>query len=97
MQQVELNFEGGLTDQYPEFKDCVKASVYGCGRPFKAIAADLDMSSSALSRKLANNPDDPVHFPLHRLPELLQATSDMRPLYWLVEKYCRDDAAISSR
>jgi hypothetical protein len=85
MRQVEINFEAGLTEQFPAFRDVVKAAVYGCGRPFKAVAADLDMTSSELSRKLGDNPNDPVHFPLHLLPELIRATGDKRPVYWLVE------------
>lgn len=91
MRQVEINFEAGLTVQFPQFRDVVKAAVYGCGRPFKAVAADLDMTSSELSRKLGDNPNDPVHFPLHMLPELIQATGDKRPVYWLVESFLEDE------
>ena len=40
MRQVEINFESGLPSQFPYFRDVVKAAVYGCGRPFKAVAAD---------------------------------------------------------
>jgi hypothetical protein len=87
MKQVEISFDAGLLDQYPAFIDVVRAAVYGCGRQFKAIAADLDMTSSELSRKLANNPNDPVHFPLDRLPELIAATNDNRPIHWLVESF----------
>lgn len=90
MRQVELNFEAGLTDQFPEFRDVIKASVYSCGRAFKSVAADLDMSVSELSRKLSDNPNDPVNFPLHRLPELIEATNDKRPIYWLIEKFIED-------
>lgn len=85
--QVELRFEAGLTEQFPEFMDCVRAAVHGCGRPFKHVAADLDMRVSELSRKLAENPQDPVHFPLRRLPDLIRATNDLRPLYWLIERF----------
>lgn len=90
MRQVELNFEAGLTEQFPEFRDVVKASVYSCGRQFKSVAADLDMSSAELSRKLADNPNDPVNFPLHLLPALIDATKDKRPVYWLVERFLED-------
>lgn len=90
MRQVELNFEAGLTEQFPEFRDVVKASVYSCGRQFKAVAADLDMSSAELSRKLADNPNDPVNFPLHLLPALIRSTGDKRPVYWLVEAFLED-------
>jgi len=97
MRQVEINFEAGLTDQFPEFRDVVRASVYSCGRPFKAVAADLDMSSAELSRKLSDNPNDPVHFPLHRLADLIAATADKRPVYWLVEKFLEDAATKRTR
>jgi hypothetical protein len=90
MRQFEINFEAGLAEQFPEFRDVVKASVYSCGRPFKSVAADLDMSVSELSRKLADNPNDPVHFPLHRLPDLVRATGDRRLIYWLIESFLED-------
>ena len=95
MKQVELDFEGGLLDQFPEWNDMVKASVYGCGRQFKAIAADLDMSVSELSRKLNDTAD--VHFPLKRLPELIEVTGDNRLIYWLIEKFLEDKEAKQKR
>lgn len=97
MRQVEINFEAGLTEQFPQFRDVVKAAVYGCGRAFKVVAADLDMTSSELSRKLGDNPNDPVHFPLHLLPELIKATGDKRPVYWLVEAFLEDEDTRRSR
>lgn len=87
MRQLEITFEAGIRERHPEFGDCLKASVYGCGRAFKAVAADLDMSASELSRKLAQNPNDPVNFPAQRLPELMQATKNLDPLYWLIEEF----------
>jgi len=95
--QLNIDFQPGLLEQFPEFRDVVRASVYSCGRAFKAIAADLDMSVSELSRKLADNPSDPVHFPLPRLPELLRATGDLRPLYWLIEDFIEDPEAKKQR
>jgi hypothetical protein len=97
MRQVEINFEAGLTGQFPEFRDVVKASVYSCGRAFKAVAADIDMTSSELSRKLNDNPSDPVNFPLHLLPALIRATNDKRPIYWLIETFIEDDDVKRSR
>lgn len=88
--QLNLDLDPGLLDQFPVFLDMVHESVHGCGRAFKSVAADLDMSSSELSRKLAHNPNDPVHFPLHRLPDLMKATGDLRPLYWLISTFIED-------
>lgn len=94
--QFELNFEAGLTDLFPSFSDCMSASVYSCGKPFKNIAADLDVSPSHLSRMLNVN-DEGVHFPARRLNELIEATGDLRPVYWLVEKFCQDSDAQARR
>ena len=91
--QLSIDFAPGLLEQFPMWGDVVRASVYGCGKPFKAVASDLDMTVSDLSRKLANNPTDPAHFPLDRLPELLAATGDTRPIQWLVLRFLRDPEA----
>lgn len=88
--QIDLDYEGSLLDQFPQWRDVVVASVYSCGRPFKQIAADLDMSVSELSRKLNHNPGDNVEYPLPRFDELLAATRDIRPVYWLIEKFVQD-------
>jgi len=88
--QMELNYEGGLIDQFPAFRDVLSTSVYGCGRPFKHIAADLDMTPSKLSRMLADNPNDNIHPPADRLDEIIEATGDVKPIYWLIERFLED-------
>lgn len=88
--QIELDFEGGLLDQYGSFSDVLSASVYGCGRPFKHVAADLDMTASKLSRMLANNPNDNIHPPGDRIDDIISATGDLRPVYWLIERFIED-------
>lgn len=80
-QQFDLNFDAGLIDLHGTLLDCIKASVHSCGRQMKAIAADLDYSPSELSRRLNPGPNDP-HFPVERLPELIAATNDLRPVVW---------------
>lgn len=90
MHQLEIDYTPGLLDQFPDFKACIRASVYGCGKAFKAVAADIDMSPSELSRKLSDNPNDTVHFPADRLPDLMAATGDLRPVYWLIERFLED-------
>ena len=97
MQQLPMDFPTGITQEFPEFRDCLKASVYGCGRALKAVAADLDMTSSELSRKLGDNPNDPVHFPAHLLPALVTATKDRRPIFWLVESFLEEPEAKRAR
>ena len=95
--QLGLEIDPGVLDEFPEFRDAVRASVYSCGRAFKAIAADLDMSVSELSRKLSENPNDPVHFPLSKLPDLIKATGDNRPIHWLISRFIEDEETKRSR
>jgi len=90
MNQIELDYEGSLIDQFPTWRQVVVASVYGCGKQFKNVAADLDMSETELSRRLNDNPKDTLKFILFRLDELIAATDDLRPVYWLIEKFCED-------
>lgn len=95
--QFELSFQAGLREQFPQFQHLLQACVTGCGRAHKLVAADLDMTSSELSRKLADNPNDPVHFPVQKLPELIRATGDMRPIFWLIEEFLDDGEAKRKR
>lgn len=93
MRQLQIPLESSLTHQFVEFRDVVRASVYSCGRQFKAVAADLDLSVSELSRMLADNPNDPRNFPVARLAELIHATGDKRPVLWLAEKFLEEPEA----
>ena len=52
---------------------------------------DMDMSQSDLSRKLANNPDDPRRFTLADLENYIQVTGDTTPILYLAQKYCADN------
>jgi hypothetical protein len=91
--QYELSFDSGLVEQYPKYREVLQAAVSGCGRPQKNVAADMDMTNSELSRKLADNPNDTVHFPAYMLPDLIRATGDLRPIYWLIEAFMDDPDA----
>lgn len=85
-----LDFIPGLTERHDTALDCVKAAVYGNAKPLKTIAADMDISPSDLSRKLANNPDDPRRFSLHDLEAYVQSTGDTTVIRYLAQKYCVD-------
>lgn len=87
MTQIDIDFEPGLLEQFPRWLDCVRDSVYGCGKALKTVAADIDMTSTELSRKLADNPNDNVHFPLEKLPELIRATGNKNPVHWLIASF----------
>jgi len=92
MKQIQIDFDAGLTQRYPELMDVVRAAAYACGKPLKTVAADMDLSQSELSRKLADNPNDPRELNVHELPGFIKATG--KPghdvIYWLIEQFIED-------
>lgn len=89
--QLTLTFEPGLMERFPTAMDVVRAVAYGHGNPLKTIAADMDMSQSTLSRKLAQDPDDPRRFSLDDLEAFVRATGDTTPIEYLAQKYLQTD------
>lgn len=89
--QMTLDFEPGLTEKYPHLLDCIRAAAYTHRNPLKTIAADMDVSQSDLSRKLAGNPEDPRRFSVDDLERFLVATQDNTPIYWLIERFLQND------
>jgi hypothetical protein len=51
---------------------------------------DMDMSPSDLSRKLADNPNDPRRFTVGDLEAYIKATGDTKPILYLAQKFCVD-------
>ena len=88
--QMSIDFEPGLAERHQSALDCVRECAYTHKHPLKTLAADMDMSQSELSRKLAHNPDDPRRFTLDDLERFIEATGDVTPVYYLVEKYIED-------
>jgi len=88
--QLMLDFQPGLTELYESALECVNGRVRSLGRPLKCVAADMDMSLSELSRKLADNPNDTRTFSLHDLETYVRATGDTTPILYLVQKFCAD-------
>ncbi|MBT2299236.1 hypothetical protein J7E70_02045 [Variovorax paradoxus] len=89
--QMTLDFQPGLAERHASALDCVKTCVYSSAKPLKTLAADMDMSASDLSRKLANNPDDPRRFSLNDLEAYVHSTGDTTPILYLAQKYCVGD------
>jgi hypothetical protein len=85
--QLTLDFTPGLTERHASLLACIRETVYTHRNPLKTIAADMDQSQSDLSRKLAGNPDDPRRLSVDDFEKMLEATGDMTPIYYLVEKY----------
>lgn len=89
--QLTLDFEPGLAERHESLLACVRQCAYTHRNPLKTIAADMDISQSDLSRKLAGNPDDPRRFSVCDLERFISATGDVTPILYLVEKYLADE------
>ena len=87
--QLTLDFTPGISGGYASCREFVAARVHQIGRPQKAIAADLDMAPSQLTRKLAQAPSDSARFTLDDLECYMQSTGDTDPVLYLADKYLR--------
>lgn len=99
MKQITLDFDAALTQRYPAIMDVIRAAAYNCGKPLKTVAADMDLGQSELSRKLAENPNDPRELNVRELPAFIKSTG--RPghdvIYWLIETFIEDPATRRER
>lgn len=88
--QMTLDFTPGLTERHETLLACLRECAHTQRAPMKAIAADMDLSLSELSRKLAGNPDDTRRFSVDDLERFISATGDMTPIYYLIERFIED-------
>lgn len=85
------DFEPGMLERYPAAMDVLRAVAHSHRLPIKTIAADMDMSSSTLSRKLSADPDDPRRFSVDDLESFVCATGDTTVIRYLAAKYLATD------
>lgn len=89
--QLTLDFLPGLAERHDSLLACIRQCAYTHRNPLKTLAADMDISQSDLSRKLAGNPEDPRRFTVEDLEKFIVATGDITPVLYLVEKYLADE------
>lgn len=68
-----------------------KTKGEGMQAGLSGVAAACDVSPSLLSRMLKTDDDDDKeqkrNLPIELLPTIIAETGDLRPVYWLVEKF----------
>jgi len=87
--QLTLDYAPGLSSGYATCREFVASRVHQAGRLQKAIAADMDMAPSQLTRKLAQSPGDSARFTLDDLECYMHQTGDTDPVLYLADKYLR--------
>lgn len=59
----------------------------------EGVAGDLDMSPSELSKRLNRNADENLPLRVQDAVRIIESTGDLRPVYWLIERFLRDPTA----
>lgn len=89
--QMTLSLEPGLLQRYGTLRQCIQHCVLNDPRGLKAVAADVDLSTSELSRRLSPSPDDPRSLDVNLFVALMDSTGDHTPLRWLIARFIPDD------
>jgi len=87
-QQLTLNFEPGLTVRFPDWHAVLTHAVYASRKGLGGVAADLDVSPTDLTKRLSKDENRPLR--AEQAVEIIEATGDMTPIYWLIERFLRD-------
>ena len=74
--QMTLSFEPSLPERFNSLRDFIAHRVHVQRKPAKTIAADMDLSPSLLSRKLAPQDGDTHRFNCDYLERYIAATGD---------------------
>ena len=95
--QITMNFEPVHHKQWESCREYIDDRVIPDyleqrGIAKKYLAADLGLSPSELRRKLCPAPGDTRNFHLDDLENWLSVTHDLRPVFYLLEKYSFDNA-----
>lgn len=93
--QLTLNLELGVSQRHRSLRACMAAGVYATG--LDRIAVKVDEAPSKLSEKLAGGSGDRARdVGLDLFERYLDKSSDLMPIYYLIDKYLRDPAARQS-
>jgi|SRR5690348_4123118 len=93
--QLTLNLELGVSQRHRSLRACMAAGVYGTG--LDRIAAKMDEAPSKLCEKLAGGSGDrPRDVGLDLFERYLEKSGDFTPIYYLIDKFLRDQEARQS-
>ena len=89
--QLTLSFREGISRNHNTCVEFVQECAIRHSMQQKAIAAEMDLSPSHLSRKLSQNPNDSMRLTVDDLELFMRVTGCIDPVLWLVDKYCHND------
>lgn len=90
LNQLTLDFEGGLTSRHKTLRECIATGVYKRG--LSNVAADLDQAPGNLSVQLSA--DEIRNFSVDSLEKYIEKHNDYTPIYYLIEKFLADKTLV---
>lgn len=97
MTQLTLNFETDLAERFGSLREFMAYRVHVQSKPMKTIAADMDLSPSTLSRKLAPGDGDTQRLNVDDLEAYIQKTGDTACIDYLAAKFLGTDEDRAAR
>lgn len=92
MQQFTLDFEPGICERFPRWRDTFVKVVYSGRGGLNSAAAACNLSPTDLTKRLSGEYDDrPLR--IEDVEAILTEKKDPTPIFWLIEKFLRDPTA----
>lgn len=92
MQQFSLDFEPGLTERFPRWRDTFIHIVYSGRGGLNTAAGACDVSPTDLTKRLSGEYDDrPLR--IEDIESILDEKKDYTPIFWLIERFLKDPSA----
>lgn len=85
--QLSIDFDPDVSKAYGSLVEYCQHLSHTLGVQQKVIAADMDLSPSHLSRKLAQNPNDSLRFTCDDLELFMATRGTVEPIRYLISKY----------
>lgn len=92
MRQFTLDFEPGILERFPRWRDTFIHAVYNSRAGLNGCAARADVSPTDFTKRLSGNYDDR---PLRDsdILAVIEETRDYTPIFWLLERFLKDPDA----
>jgi hypothetical protein len=94
--QSNFDFAPGLTAQFKTLRSVLATSVYSSRANLDGCAAACDLSPSLLCRMLSRGQADERALDVDHIEKIVATTGDMRPVYWLIEKFLHDPERVKA-
>lgn len=92
MQQFALDFEAGILERFPRWRDTFIHAVYSGRGGLNTAAGACDVSPTDLTKRLSGEyVDRPLR--LEDIEAILDEKKDWTPIYWLLERFLKDPNA----